>query len=436
VDIPGIERSAVYRINPDNTVETLWSSKEENVYDLVNDGGTLTFSTDGGGRLYRMTADRKATLVVQTEEGEITRVARSERALLLATTNTGRIYRLGEGSGPGGRYESPVHDAGTVAHWGRLSWRAGDARAGQISFETRSGNSVRPDRTWSEWSAVAPEAESSAIRSPNARYIEWRAKFGGGEGKSAWLEGVTVAYLPQNSAPVVKSVNVMALAAAAPAARTATGTPAAASYSITVTDTGEAGPATSAGTPTQTLSRPGPPQILISWQAEDADGDRLVYAVTFRGEDEKEWKLLKENLADNTLTVDAEVFADGRYLFRVVASDRLANAAGAARDGELVSSPVLIDNTPPVVMLSTPRRTGMQVEVDVDAADAASPLRRAEYSLDAGPWTPLAAQDGVVDSPREKFLVRLQDVSLTEHLLVVRAFDAAGNAGLAKVVLR
>ena len=25
----------VYRINPDNTVETLWSSKEENVYDML-----------------------------------------------------------------------------------------------------------------------------------------------------------------------------------------------------------------------------------------------------------------------------------------------------------------------------------------------------------------------------------------------------------------
>ena len=27
--------NALYRINPDNTVETLWSSKEENVYDLL-----------------------------------------------------------------------------------------------------------------------------------------------------------------------------------------------------------------------------------------------------------------------------------------------------------------------------------------------------------------------------------------------------------------
>ena len=35
VDVSGVGKSAVYRINPDNTVETLWSSKEENVYDLL-----------------------------------------------------------------------------------------------------------------------------------------------------------------------------------------------------------------------------------------------------------------------------------------------------------------------------------------------------------------------------------------------------------------
>ena len=34
-EIPGVDKSAVYKINPDDTVETLWSSKEENVYSLV-----------------------------------------------------------------------------------------------------------------------------------------------------------------------------------------------------------------------------------------------------------------------------------------------------------------------------------------------------------------------------------------------------------------
>ena len=35
----GVEKSALYKINADNTVETLWSSKEENAYDLVVSGG-------------------------------------------------------------------------------------------------------------------------------------------------------------------------------------------------------------------------------------------------------------------------------------------------------------------------------------------------------------------------------------------------------------
>ncbi len=34
-EIPGVDKSAVYKINPDDTVETLWSSKEENVYSMV-----------------------------------------------------------------------------------------------------------------------------------------------------------------------------------------------------------------------------------------------------------------------------------------------------------------------------------------------------------------------------------------------------------------
>src|SRR5262249_23178781 len=35
VEVSGVDKSAIYRIRPDNTVETLWTSKEENVYDLL-----------------------------------------------------------------------------------------------------------------------------------------------------------------------------------------------------------------------------------------------------------------------------------------------------------------------------------------------------------------------------------------------------------------
>jgi DNA/RNA endonuclease G (NUC1) len=68
--------------------------------------------------------------------------------------------------------------------------------------------------------------------------------------------------------------------------------------------------------------------------------------------------------------------------------------------------------------------------------DKTSPLRRCEYSLDAGPWTPVEAADGVTDSPREQFHISIDKLRAGEHLLVVRAYDTANNAGLAKVVIR
>ena len=70
------------------------------------------------------------------------------------------------------------------------------------------------------------------------------------------------------------------------------------------------------------------------------------------------------------------------------------------------------------------------------SADAASPLRRCEYSLDASGWVPLEAADGVIDSQHEKFVLSLDKLTPGEHLVVVRVVDSASNTGLAKVVLR
>ncbi|MCS6952637.1 MAG: hypothetical protein RMK57_13905 [Bryobacterales bacterium] len=436
VDLAGVEKAAVFRIGPDLTVETLWTSKEENVYDLAPVGEDLIFATDGRGRLYRLGRDRKVTLLAQTNESEATRLAVSASGLLAATGNLGKIFRLSDEYATAGEYESPVHDAGSVARWGRISWRAEAGQHGKILLRTRTGNSARPDRTWSEWSEPLTDASGSLIPSPNARYIQWKAEFFGNGKSSPVLRSVTVAYLPQNTPPAVKSITVSAVAAAGAAPQKAAGAAAPSStYSITVTDTGEPPAPTSSGTPAQALGRAGAGQLQIGWQAEDPDGDRLTYAVYFRGEDERQWKLIRDNLMEASVQIDREALADGRYFFRVVASDQAANPPGTARQAELVSAPVLIDNTPPKVRLGAPRRVGTDLEIEVEATDEVSPLRRAEFSLDAGPWTPLAAEDGVADSPRERFRLRVVSPPPGEHVLVVRVYDAADNAGLAKIVL-
>lgn len=436
-DLSGlVEKSAIYRIHADHTIETVWSSKDENVYDIAFESDRLLFSTDLQGRIYGLSPDRTATLIAQTNEAEAMRLMPSPAGLLATTGNMGKLYRLTGSPAPDGYFEAPVHDANTVARWGRLSWRANTPPGTQVAFRTRTGNSARPDNTWSDWSAPITDPAKGPIQSPNARYIQWRVEFRSSSGASPSVSSVSAAYLPQNTPPVVRSISVSSLAGQ-PQQRTqgAAGASGNAAFSITVTDTGET-PQTPAGTPTQTLNRGAGQQIQIVWQADDPDNDRLVYTLYFRGEDESEWKVLRTNLFENTFTVDGDALADGRYFFRVAASDRPANPLEYARDAELISAPVLIDNTPPVVRIGGVQRTADAVQIPVEAVDQTSALRRCEYSVDAGPWYPVEADDGVTDSPSERFRIRLENLRPGEHLVTVRVFDSAGNAGLGKVVLR
>ena len=432
-DTSGVEKSALYRINPDNTVETLWSSKEENIYDLLALDQQILFSTDDSGRIYGLAPDRRVTLVLETNQAETTRLVPSQHSVLAATGNMGSIFRLSETPGGNGAYEAPVRDAGTAARWGSLSWRADVPAGSGLQFRTRSGNSAKPDRTWSDWSEPLTNPNGSRITSPNARYIEWKAELRGTNGATPGVTDVTLAYLPQNSPPVVKSINVITQTAAAAQAAKATSSSSSAAYSVTVTDTSDS---TSAGTPAQTLPRASTEQITVSWQAEDPDGDRLVYSLYFRGEEEKQWKLLKGDTHDNSFTFDADILADGKYWFRVTASDRESNPPSSAREAELISAPVLIDNTPPAITIGSVRYQGGAAHIEFSAADAISPLRRCEYSLDASGWVPVEAADGVIDSLREAFSLDLKNLSPGEHLVVIRVADSANNTATGKVILK
>jgi hypothetical protein len=62
-------------------------------------------------------------------------------------------------------------------------------------------------------------------------------------------------------------------------------------------------------------------------------------------------------------------------------------------------------------------------------------LRRAEWSIDAGAWTPVAPVDGIMDSRTEQFRLHLENVPPGEHVLVLRVADSGNNTGLAKVIL-
>lgn len=431
----GVDKSAIYRISPDRTVDTIRTSKEDNVYDLFWKDDALWFSTDDEGRVYKW-QDGKSTLISELGTGETTRLLPASKGLTAAVSNPARVVLLGPQdalrAGKSTWFESQVHDSGSVARWGHVLSRPNGSG---VRFSTRTGNSLRPDATWSAWSGAGGDSGQPAISSPIARYIQWRAEWQ--EGQSTPLNAVTLSYLAQNAAPVVRSVSVTSVVGANAAKNAATTANSTAAYSITVTDSGDSSAATSttAG-PNQTVSRLQSTQTQVSWQADDPDGDKLVYALYFRAEEANEWQMIRSRMYENTLLLDPDVFADGRYMFRLVASDSPSNAASFAKKTEYLSSSVLVDNTPPVVTISKSRRNGMEAEIQVAAVDQTSPLKRAEYSLDAGWWQPLEATDGITDTPREQFDVHIDKLKPGEHLVVIRVYDAAGNAGLAKLLLQ
>lgn len=424
------ERSALMRAVDGLVVEKLWSSTEENILGLAVAPGLpsrVLFATDREGRIYQTGADRALNLLTQTGKSQLTVLLQSGGGVLVGSAHGGSLYRLLPGSAPIGEYESAPHDTGGVSQWGRLSWRGTTGEGSAIEISTRSGNTYRPDGSWSDWSEPFSDSAGSKVASPSARFVQWRARLAG----AARLDFVRVHYLPQNSAPVVRSVNVVPETAKADASSGAKGSDTTSSYSITVSASGSSTPpqATGGG------SRPSSPirKLAVVWSAEDPDGDELRAELSFRGEGETEWKTIEEDLKGPRFSIESDTLADGRYEFRIRVNDGRANPADRVLTGERTSQPILVDQTPPTVQSLPSTAAG---ELRFAASDAVSEVLSAEFAVDAGTWVPVLPDDGIPDGPREEFTLRLGDLEPGEHLVVLRVRDRAGNAALAKALVR
>ena len=422
-------RSALYRVLPGGGVDTLWNSRRENIYDLLPAGENLLFSTDQKGRIYELTPDRQISLLAQTDQEQTTRLIPYKDFVLATTANLGKVFRLGTKPAATGSFESEVRDAGSIARWGQISWTAEMPPGSSLELLTRSGNSRRPDATWSEWSQPYQQAEGEKISSPTARYVQWKAVFRAAAERAPVLSEVTLAYLPQNRAPVMTEVKVTPRGGSAPS-RTTSGNLAAA-RSIQNLTTGRA--ASSPGTSSRRAS--GQQGLSMTWLANDPDRDELAYDLYFRGEGETEWKPLAKDLKQNYFQLQKDTLPDGKYRLKVKAADAGVNPQGMAMTAERVSSPFLVDGTPPQVQVQQTSRTGHSATAHFRALDQASVLTRAEYAVDAEPPLPLFSSDGIVDSKQETFTVKIDDLAAGEHLITLRVYDSAGNVGVGKALL-
>ena len=127
------------------------------------------------------------------------------------------------------------------------------------------------------------------------------------------------------------------------------------------------------------------------------------FDVYFRGDGEKNWRLLKAQLKDRFYSFDSTRIPDGGYRLKIVASDSPSHPPGEALTGERVSEHFVIDTTPPVISPIEAKVEAGKIHATFQATDATSPVTRAEYSLDAGPWQYLEPVGKLSDSLTEHY---------------------------------
>ncbi|MBK6723987.1 MAG: hypothetical protein IPG58_12235 [Acidobacteria bacterium] len=386
-------------------------------------GNGVLLGTSDKGRVYNVTNDGRETLVLQTDANQISTIRSDGKSLIATSSNPGSMFRFGSDQSGEGSYDSAVLDSKGSSTWGRIWWRS----SGNVTIQTRSGNTEKPDETWSGWSTAQTDAKGGQIASPKARFIQWRAVLK----SAASLSEVSMAFVARNIAPEILSINVLptnvGLAANPPVQIDP-------NIEIAGMDPVSFGIANPPVPPRRLFQRGA---TSLQWAAEDRNGDKLVYDVFYKEIGDAAFKQLRDGITENFLAIDGQTLADGRYIFKIVARDTPSNPLTMALAGEKLTEPVDIDNTAPVITtVGTPQISGDKARVTFDATDAASYLTRAEYSINGGEWKTVYADDGISDGPKERYTIEIPTPTAGEYAVTLRVYDVNANSGNARQIVR
>jgi sugar lactone lactonase YvrE len=456
-DTSPIKGSDLVRITPAGRVDLLWTSKREGALSLAFDPKSkrLYAATGAGakgrGRVYAVDAsDRdRLSLIARTEPPIASSIllAPTGGALIVGTAPAGHVLRIGPGLRSESTYVSGEQDLSRISKIGRV-WFDADIPAGaRVEVAFRTGNTKEYDKTWSAWSADVDLPPGKEISVPEGRYAQFRARLKASpQGKAPVLKSLHASVVRMNVAPTVQEVFLLRrgiyMSRMPPEEEK--------EKTVTLsrsTINGLRGPDDDDDARSVRVRqgvRPG--MLTVSWRADDPNSDELIYRVeVLRLDDAQEaWQTVASDIKESFWSFDSRAYRDGRYRFRVTASDRPSNPPDQALWDRNISEPATIDNSAPkirVVKATSPAAGRLRVEAE--AGDDTSALGVAEMSLNGGPWLMLPASDGLLDAKDEKLSVEVSPseapgvpaVKTGRHSVLVRVEDEAGNESTASTTV-
>lgn len=479
--------AALYKITPDGTGKILPTHLTAGVLSIAIDKADNVYASSGNA-IYRIAPDETVQSFVASTDEQFVPVAidPANGRVYTGTTTVASLYAIAESGSAAGRYISTVHDAGLMARWGTISWTADTPPGTHVTLQTRSGNVERPDSSWSDWSPAYMQATGQKILSPPGRYLQYEANLTADkgqveEGDVPKLRGVAAYYLPRNQAPTVKILNptegedvskdtVISWSGGDPDKDTLTydlsysadggktwtpikkksppkTAPAASTTSkTTVVATGpvtDAEVAAEVAKMTASLNKhpevPSSVRQQMLAQAPAMARQALTMQRAKAAQDAAKGaagSVTASSLKQMSYSWDSTEVPDGAYQIKVVASDKPSNPDDALT-AQSISPIFVVANANPILTLGTPSiGADKSVTVHGVASTGVAFVKAVQGNVDKDDAIAAIADDGMFDSTLEAFTWTSGPLTSGSHTLSIVAIDQAGNSTTKKITVK
>jgi sugar lactone lactonase YvrE len=411
----GLSGSLVYRMDPPERMNVVYSDKEEIVHDLATSGDDLFVATSGSGRLYKVQSDFTRIAYFKADERLLLDVQTAPDGSLktIATGEGGSLHRTKPFEPGEVTYRSSLLDAQILASWGQLETVGNE----QYEIRTRSGNTTDPDTGWTDWSTWRGPS-TFEIPSEPARFLQLEARF---LERTAKLRKLNVAFQIPNQRPRIAKLSISPNPVSSRFVNTQEATNG--DQSNRQRNQGRQGD-------DQQIESHQIKQRTVSWKVIDPDGDPARSKLYYRPLDGEQWiSFTGENyINQQQYNIDLRNLSDGRYRLKLVTTDSFFNDPDHGFTVSKKTAPLLVDNT-------QPQFDGLTVSerrARFTARDETSRIMLAQYRTNGGHWQTIWPDDNIFDERIEKFSLEFPDELDSGDLVEFRLLDEGGNQALSK----
>ncbi|MBI2498224.1 MAG: hypothetical protein HYV75_10055 [Opitutae bacterium] len=434
-------RSSVVRFPADGFPETVVSKTGIALYRLAwhRDWLLLTAGEMGDAFGYDPTARRSLTFAGSGSAQLNDLAPLGDSRFLLIRNNAPGLALLSFAPAPMRELETRRLDLGQPAELGAVRFsrlRGVEAKALKLEVRTNFGSDELEG--WTPWTELKQRDGAFAAAGLRGRYAKFRLTVACGAGDFQ-IDKATLYSLPQNRRPVLVDFRIL--------------TP-----GLGLIPAGEQPPSTSASLnqvlfpgarendpaadrrkgvlSSQVVPQPG--TQIVYWTVTDPDGDNLAYTFSIRPDNSDAWTDLTVSTTDTYVQFETGGLPEGLYLTRLTTSEQAPRPIAQRLSYTFETDALLVDRTPPGIGATSVSRSGGNLLVSVEGADALSLLDGAEFVLNNGTRETLTHPvDGILDGKHEKFTAEIPEAKAAGATSVeILLYDQAGNSSSVRLPVK